>query len=171
LGTFAWADNDVTWTLQNAVFSDYGTATGSFVFDNTTDTIVSYDISTSGGDTGTFPAFVFENGAPDNTGTYVDTGNDYLNFETDITQPGGNPYGDLQLQLPTYPLPAMGGTVWFDLSNPYQAECYNCDPYRSFVSGDVTTVSAVPEPGVVTLLGCGFFGLAGMLRRKMAVKA
>lgn len=168
LGTFAWAANDVTWNLQNAVFSDGGTATGSLVFDTNTDTIVSYDISTSGGDTSTYPAFVFQNGAPDNTGVYVDTPNNSLEFDTDIALPSATE-ADLQLRLPTYPLPATGGTVAFDLSNGYQGECYDCDPWRPFVSGDVT--SAVPEPGTVTLLGCGLFGLVGMLRRKIAVKA
>ena len=52
----------ITWTLQNAVFNDGGVATGSFVFDADTQTVVSYNIQTSGGNTTNFPAFLFQNG-------------------------------------------------------------------------------------------------------------
>jgi hypothetical protein len=173
LGTFAWADDVNTWTLQNAVFSDGGTATGSFVFDSTTDTIVSYDISTSGGHTQTFtfPAFVFENGTSHNTGTSVNYNSDgVLLFYTDITLVASE--GNLGLRLPSYPLPAAGGTVAFDLSNGYGGECYNCNPWRAFISGDITApTTTTPEPGTATLLGCGLLGLVGVLRRKIGKNA
>jgi hypothetical protein len=156
----------VIWNLQNAVFNDGGTATGYFVFEPNTNTIVSYNIATSGGDTATFPGFTFQNGTPDNTGSFYDQGDGYLLFDTDLQCPFQYCQGQnyLQLRLPVGTLPGSG-TVVFDLSNVFQGECYNCDPWRPFVSGDVT--SAVPEPSTLTLLATGLLGSIALIRRKL----
>src|ERR1035437_5125373 len=126
----------VTWTLNNAVFDDGGIATGHFVFDSATDSILSYQISVSGGNTNFFPAFVYQNGSPHNTGATSGHATwNYLLFGTDLLIPEGrdNPRA---LRLPFDSLPEGGGTVAFDLANPFQAECYNCIPWRLFVSGE-----------------------------------
>jgi hypothetical protein len=148
----------LTWTLQNVVFADGGTATGSFVYDSSNNTVVSYDISVAGGNTTTFPPFVYQNGTADNIGATATVGVGIINFVTDLI-PGG--YAR-QLRLAVLPLPATGGTVTLNIANPGASECYNCGVYRSFVSGQVTapvpTVPALsPWPLValaILLLGC-----------------
>lgn len=45
----------ITWQLSDAVFSDGGTVTGSFVYDADTDKVSSWSISVAGGDTVSFP--------------------------------------------------------------------------------------------------------------------
>jgi hypothetical protein len=129
-----------TWTLQNATFTDGGVATGSFVFDSSTNSLVSYSISVSGGDTTTFPAFTYQNGTAHNLGGSAFAG--LIDLETDLLT-GGSPR---ELRLPVLPLPSTGGTVNFNLTNGAQAECYNCSPYRTFATGQVTSPQATPVP-------------------------
>jgi hypothetical protein len=157
----------ITWTLSNAVFSDEGTATGWFIYDASLETVLSYSIGTSGGNTTTIPAFLFQNGAPNNTGATVYPGNDLIDFRTSFTN--GNLNG-LELRLaPLAGLTNAGGTVNIDLSNPYQAECYNCFPGRVFVSGQLVGVATVPEPStaVLALLPLAL-GAIRLYRRRIA---
>jgi hypothetical protein len=108
----------------------------------------SYAITVSGGDTTDFPPFTYQNGAADNTGiAYQAT---YLSFTTDLFN--GSPGANRQLRLPVLPLPSGGGTVSLDLSNPAQAERFNCSPYRSFVSGSVTASPGSTTPTAVPTL-------------------
>ena len=157
----------VTWTLNNAVFDDGGIATGNFVFDAATDSVNSYQISVSGGNTNFFPAFVYQNGSPHNTGASSShqSGWSFLLFSTDLLIPEGldNPRA---LRLPFDGLPESGGTVAFNLANPFQGECYNCNPWRPFVSGEATARSAntVPEPATF-LVGVPLLWL--MIRKRL----
>lgn len=140
----------LTWTLSNAVFDDQGTAVGSFVYDASTLTVLSYSIQTSGGNETTFPAFLFQNGAPQNTGATVWVGYDMIDFESSFTNGNANA---VQLRLaPLAGLTDAGGVVNLDLSNLFQGECYNCNPIRAFVSGQmIAGEAAVPEPSTVAL--------------------
>jgi hypothetical protein len=133
----------LTWVLENAAFTDGGTATGWFVFDADTEQVLSYSILTSGGNTSVFPAFLFQNGAPDNLGAYYDPYNGGFMFDSSFTN--GYP-DDLQLRLAPVGgvLTDAGGVLSLDLNSPWQAECYNCSPYRVFQSGEL---SSTPEPG------------------------
>jgi hypothetical protein len=144
----------LTWTLQNVTFSDGGTATGSFVYDASTETVVSYSISVSGGNTTVFPPFVYQNGGADNTGTSVVSGDGVIDFNTDLE----SGFHQRFLALPVLPLPASG-TQALDLTNPYGAECYDCNPYRTFASGQVVS-SAAPSPTTVPVLSR--WALAGL---------
>lgn len=139
----------VTWSLSNALFNDGGTAVGSFVFDASTNTVLSYSIATSGGDTNAFPAFLFQNGSPNNTGATVYTSLNIIDFGSTFTN--GNLNG-LQLRLASVlSLTDAGGVVNFDLNNFYLGECFNCSPNRAFVSGQMIGEAAVPEPSTVAL--------------------
>jgi hypothetical protein len=139
----------VTWTLNNAVFDDGGIATGNFVFDAATDSVNSYQISVSGGNTDLFPAFLYQDGSAHNISATSahQSGWNFLFFNTDLLFPDqfANPR---QLRLPFDSLPESDGTVAFNLANPFQGECYDCNPWRPFVSGEAPAAggNSVPEP-------------------------
>ena len=148
LGVGVSLADPLTWTLHNVTFTDGGVATGSFVFDSSTNTLVSYSISVSGGDTTTFPAFTYQNGTAHNLGGSAFAG--LIDLETDLLT-GGSPR---ELRLPVLPLPSTGGVVNLNLANGFQGECYNCVPSRTFASGQVTnpqatSVPALPPGGLV----------------------
>ncbi len=144
----------ITWTLHDVSFNDGGTATGSLTVDGPS--LLAYDIAVSGGDTSNFPAFVYQNGAANNTGSqyyYDGYAYDFV-FETNL----GSPYRHLRLAVINWP---ASGSVSLYLGGNYAAECYNCAPWRSIVSGYLTSSnSVVPEPAtymvLVPLLGLVF---------------
>ncbi|MBI3678926.1 MAG: hypothetical protein HY235_00725 [Acidobacteria bacterium] len=51
----------VNWTFVGAGFADGGTITGSFVWDAALSSMISWDVSVAGGNTGTFPGFTYSN--------------------------------------------------------------------------------------------------------------
>jgi len=66
------------------------------------------------------------------------------------------------LSLPVLPLPATGGVVNLNLANAYGAECYNCNPYRTFASGQVSAPTG-NTPAIPTLSTWALAGLALLL--------
>ena len=172
-GALAIQATMVTWTLANAQFSDGGTATGSFVYDAASQTVLSYSILASGGNEVTFPAFLFQNGVGLNRDVVVDPALDVLWFRTWYI--GFGTYLHLVL-TPLAGLTDAGGTVNLDLTNLRLGECYNCNPWRGFVSGQMVGTpgaTAIPEPatGGAVLLALGaLWGAAKMIaapRRKL----
>jgi hypothetical protein len=160
----------VTWTLSNVVFTDGGTATGWFVYETSSNTVTSYSISVSGGNTTTFPPRVYQIGIGDNLEAGVFPSQGYIGFFTTGTR---------LVTLPVLPLPAAGGVVSLNLTNPYGAECYNCNPYRQFASGQVTApgtgTAVVPALSpwalaglAILLLGCGVAVLSRLPQSKPA---
>ena len=146
---FAVQAAPITWNLNIAVFADGGTAVGSFVYNALTTTVVSYSIQTSAGSDPAFPGFLYQNGAPNNIGASVFPIGDIILFDTSFNN---GPLNGLQLRLaPVAGLTDAGGVVSLDLVNTVMAECYNCDPYRLFVSGEMVSAS-VPEPATVLLV-------------------
>jgi len=163
-GTSVWAD-PITWSLSDATFRDGGRASGFFVFDADTRIVLDYAITVTGGDEAVFPAFLYAPGAPWNTGAHVapTVSEDFIVFDTSVPNPDpGFPLAVRQLRLaPLHLLTDAGGIVPFDLANAYLAECYNCNPDRLFVSGEV--VAGVPEPSAI-VLGLTMLGFLGLRR-------
>jgi len=159
----------LTWTLNDAVFSDGGTATGSFVWDADTETFGAYEFTVSGGDTATFSPLTYNtaNAAFGPIHAEFDAGSyrvRLFRFVTEVDQVERNLYVSVDA-----PLTNAGGLVGLDFVSPYSAgECFTCAPYRPFVAGNLSAegVSGVPEPAAWGLMVLGFGGLGAALRRR-----
>jgi hypothetical protein len=156
----------VTWTLNNVVFRDGGTATGSFVFDaNDGDvgSVSSWNVSVTGGDPG-FPAFTYESDGNQFAGTYSDqTIDQYFSFNN------LPPQNDTRLIRigPSQPLTDAGGTVALALDPQYTN--YNVEFVGSVPRGIISgSVSAVPLPAAFPLFAAGLFGLVVIARSRHA---
>lgn len=152
----------VTWDLTNVTFSDGGIATGSFTYDADTSTVVTWNISVSGGNLTNFPALTY-NPSDSSLMTPVFV---FALPATDPTFP--DTYRALRLYTVS-PLTDAGGVVSLD-TNPVSGsvECFNCGPFRPITGGTLDAGVVAPEPGTAILLGLPV--LAGLitLRRRAA---
>jgi hypothetical protein len=120
-----------------------------------TQTISTFNIAVGGGNTGVFFPFDFTPGNSNAIGPV--TGNQgALQFESDETF-DGEPYV-LQF-VPTTALSDAGGVINIKLSG-FSNNCFDCSPFRAFVSGTIsaapaTTPSATPAPPSLLLMLAG----------------
>ena len=138
---------NTTWTLQNCAFGDGGIATGSFVWDGSS-VVRAMRSRCRVAIPPTSRRLRTRTARPTTPEPLI---NDLHLVRLRICL-DGSPGANRQLRLPVLPLPSGGGTVSLDLSNPAQAECYNCSPYRSFVSGSVTASPGSTTPTAVPTL-------------------
>jgi hypothetical protein len=154
----------LTWTLQNGVFDDGGTASGKFDYDTDTNIVSNWNILVMGGSS-TFPSTTY---SPSNSRFYqifspvevIPNTFGFMQESGDFIRPR-----DLRFAFDS-PLPASGGTVDL-IKNTYgSAECYNCAPYRE-LNGSLIAFAptSVSEPENVFSLG-GLIWVAGFLLRK-----
>lgn len=155
----------ITWTIQNGIFDDGGVANGFFLFDSDTTcggtcvvAFPNWDIVAVGGNTTVF--FPFEFTPANSTGVFSPSlsGKEGFVFTSNATFRSNNQ--PLQLRIiPVSPLTDVGGTISIDFANIFQGECFNCDPFRRFADGSVTTI---PEPRSIFLFIIGFTGGIGV---------
>lgn len=156
----------VTWNV-NASFTDGGTLTGSFVFDASTNSVSTWNLTVSGGNTIQFPDYTY---TTDAVPVYYSGF-----FYPEIQLVFHIPATPRLLVLSTVaPLTDAGGTVnligFVDVAN-FSGECHNCDPYRVLAEGGTLAASessAVPEPtpwSMMTL--AGVLGGSSTLLRKL----
>jgi hypothetical protein len=159
-----------TWNLVGVTFADGGTASGFITYDASTDTIVDWDVSVSGGNEATFPAFNYTSSNSSGTTSVI----------AGLPQPllrvgvGGAP-GDRQFRVtPTLALDGADPSVPIDtVSNggSGSVECFNCGPSRLISDGDLV-LAAVPVTGTFGRAALAALLLAaaiGTLRRRAAV--
>lgn len=154
----------VTWSLVNTNFDDGGTASGFFVFDADTNTILNWNLNTTAGSVlGDFQYIPSDSSAGVFSGVFE--------FWSNQLYPGccgflENRY--LMLGVDS-PLTNAGGTVNLtpgQLGQLGGAECLNCDPYRLITTGSVTSSGpAMPEPRSLYLLVLGCAVLAAARHR------
>lgn len=123
------------WTLSNVSFADGGVATGSFVYDASNNTVSNWNISVSGGNTGTFPALVY---TPANSTVFPVSGGKRILFTSNSST--------RMLRLSTDGARTnAGGSVTIDFANDqnFNVECYNCSPFRYVTGGSMTGVPGI----------------------------
>lgn len=162
----------IKWELQNVVFDDGGSASGSFLFDADTETFSNLNLTTTqgsvlGGNTYEFSGPWASSKAIDSYSAMTShdltgEGGLFLILDTAMTNLGGT-------------LSARGwdGTAWnSNLGAGFWAEgiCADakCNDYsagRQLTSGQITTLP-VPLPAGGVFLLTGIFGMAALRRRK-----
>jgi hypothetical protein len=147
----------VTWTVDSLLFSDGGSAYGSFTYDENTNLYSDIDITTlesDGRGSANYQQLVEASGSGDN----------FLN----VVGPGAGGLRGLGLFFGSS-LTNTGGTVAIDAGSEDFCDDNSCWPpdqtIRAVVSG---SVSAVPIPAAAWLFGSALAGL-GWLRRKQPV--
>ncbi|MCL4779446.1 MAG: VPLPA-CTERM sorting domain-containing protein [Gammaproteobacteria bacterium] len=141
----------IQWTLQNVVFDDGGTASGSFIYDADTSGISSFLITTSGG------AF---------SATYTEWASVDPDFIVSLVD---EPPSILGLQLDA-PMTNSGGVISI---SPDSLEYWavDFDEFSRFVvSGQISAVAVVPVPAAIWMLG-GALGVLGLVRRRTKAAA
>jgi len=163
LAPVASADG-VTWTLQNMLFNDGATASGSFVYDAATNTVSSIHITTTSGS--------FFTGA---TYTAVDPSFAPLPFDIGVVVMLMSDFtGSSALELEfftsnTFAVPQnltnAGGTVFTALNEfaCLNSACTSVNDLRGTIADG--TVTSAPEPSTLVLAGLGLLGLCTLRRR------
>jgi hypothetical protein len=161
----------IRWDLKDAVFADQGTATGYFVIDTVANSVLEWSVTVSPwtytGPTGTpvtSPAFTYDNDIGGQTGGVNINGfGDVLGVSLfDSAFYGANSGQKRLLRLnATTSLESPGLAP---LSLFASVECWDCAPFRAFVSGEL--VGSVPEPSTYALMIGGLLGLGFVARRR-----
>lgn len=159
----------VTWDLSGVTFSDGSTASGSFVFDATTDQITDVDITTTAGTAFTGATYVGENPGFGG-GSYFGPTFYQLVFSTNPSDPSlGAPLLVFYSVSDGFPNLAPGGEIVLDNSSG-EFTCGNAtcsevgSTIRSLTGG---AIIAAAEPSSLALLAVGLAGLMLVGKRKV----
>lgn len=138
----------IDWTLQDVVFTDGGTASGTFSTDSATGDVLSFDVTTTSGTE--LAGTVYDD-------TVAQVYNDFWGPNSfDLTDESAHVYLELGF---ADPLTAPETDLLVPSTGSY--ECNSCYPYRLVVSGEAVAgePAQLPEP---TTLGVFFVGLSGL---------
>jgi len=138
-GSPVTSDPTITWTLDEVVFSDGGTATGYFTVDPMTNGIIDWTTTVSGGNTGIFTPITYTTAnstASFTSGSVIlsETGtNRQIRFEGD---------SDMFVCAPINNLTAGA------IGSVGNVECFTCSPFRSFSGQLIGSCTIYSGPGV-----------------------
>jgi len=151
----------IQWVLQDVIFDDGGTASGTYIYDADTSSLSDISIITTSGTNPSFPGetFIFP-AAPGQPPNHISVG---------TALPQGSWAGIYRLILDLDgDMDNTGGTLQIQpLSQEMLCELDSCGAtkIRYITSG---SVSAVPIPAAIWLFGSGLIGLVGFARSKKA---
>ena len=163
------------WTLNGVTFSDGGTASGSFVYDASTNTNSTVTINTTTGSTVTGSAYRFVCASPCDGGLANSP-----NYLVALTVPGTtNPLTGLPLLEFRFatPLTNGGGTVTLLVAS-FEDRCSNAGctatqtPFRSVTAGSVTggPLGPVASSAIPTLANWALIVLALLIAGSVALR-
>jgi hypothetical protein len=161
LGSSSASASPLLWTLQGVTFGDGGTASGSFVYDSTTNTYSSINISVIA--TATYPAATFLFLAPGFLP--FDTASNFYTVDSNAAILSG---AHLLAVNFVNPLTSAGGTDAILLPNGgIKSACLtaDCSSYlpqlaADFVNHGSVVASSTPEPATLLLISFGLFAIA-----------
>lgn len=138
------------WNLSGVQFVDGAIASGSFAYDDVTQTLSSWNVRVSQG-----PAFLGFTYVPGNSIAYttMQTGGllPTLNFDSASGGTGGS---NRQLRItPQTPLDGSSANVAINLATPGGqsggVECFNCGPFRVITAGSLSLTMLPPPIAIV----------------------
>jgi hypothetical protein len=158
----------ITWTLSLVTFDDGTAATGSLVFDATTDTVVSADIVTTGCPTCTFTTG--ETYTTQNPGSAP-----FMPFSVVLVPTGpvstGTRLLDFELAMPgltgsVSPVDLLGGVAFEGVCADDACDFASFSTFRLVTEGQlVAPVVTTPEPSTLLLVGMGLLCLVVATKR------
>ena len=157
----------ITWTLSGVSFAGGTKATGSLVFDATTDMVVSASIVTTGCPTCTFTGETYTTQNPGSA--------PFMPFSIVLVPTGsvstGTPLLDLELAMPGLtgslnPVDLLAGVAFEGFCGDDACDVAANSPFRSVTGGQlVGPTVTTPEPSTFLLVGVGLLCLVVTTKR------
>lgn len=157
----------IEWTVNNAVFTDENTLTGSFVWDTDLQSATAWNFAVTGNINPNFSDQVYSSASAGHSYfDYTTGGISVIGFKDDSPTRrirfGLTDFSVLDVPLAMLSLAGDPGAVG---ANGF-LECFNCSPFRLGKPGAFLSAAVVPLPAAVWLFGTALVGFVGLSRKR-----